>query len=61
MVHDVVDPACKCPDGASIRAGGGVANAATSRAIFLVSDAHDCGSGCDEGVEWRSVGDDVVP
>ena len=55
-----MDPACKCPDGASIRAGGGVANAATACAILLVSDAHDGGSGCVEGVEWSSVGDDVV-
>jgi hypothetical protein len=60
VVHDVVDSACKCPDGASVRAGGGVANATTTCAILLVSDAHDGGSACVEGVEWSSVGDDVV-
>ena len=60
MVHDVVDPACKCPYGASVHAGGGVANATPTGAILLVSDAHDGGSGCGEDMEWSSVGDDVV-
>jgi hypothetical protein len=37
-----------------------VADATTACAILLVSDAHDGSSGCVEGVEWSSVGDDVV-
>ena len=46
VVHDVVDPACQCLYRASTCAGSGVANATSTGAILLVSDAHDGGSGC---------------
>ena len=60
MIHDVVDPVCKCPYGASVHAGGGVADATTACAILLVGDAHDGGSGCVEYLDRCSVWDDVV-